>query len=239
MSGTERAEAPPPAMVLMQLLFGKQLTFSLSGLARLGVADHMDGMPRPVEEIAAKAGAHAPSLYRVMRMLASFGVFREEEPRHFALTPVGELLKSDAPGIACAISAMMFGDEFDHARLRAYRHRLRTGERRRDRGLWQADVGGARRTARAMRDVPERHDQSSGPWRKRSSRLTISPASNASPMSAAATALLLASILRRQSTMQGVLFDRPEVIASVPEDQFAGCDGRIAYRGGKLLRARA
>ena len=34
-----------------------------------------------------------------MRMLASFGVFREEPPRHFALTPVGELLKSDAPGI--------------------------------------------------------------------------------------------------------------------------------------------
>ena len=75
-------------MVLMQLLFGKQLTFSLSGVARLGVADHMDGVPRPVEEIAAKAGAHAPSLYRVMRMLASFGVFREEDRRANSRSPL-------------------------------------------------------------------------------------------------------------------------------------------------------
>ena len=126
MSGTERAESPPPAMALMQLLFGKQLTFSLSGLARLGVADYMDGVPRPVEEIAAKAGAHAPSLYRVMRMLASFGVFREEEPRRFALTPIGALLKSDAPE-SMRYTAMMMGDEFA---TRAYEHIvtcLRTG----------------------------------------------------------------------------------------------------------------
>jgi hypothetical protein len=75
---TERraeAAAPPPQQAMMQLLFGKQLTYSLSGVARLGVADHMDDKPKPVEQIAAETGAHAPSLYRVMRMLASFGVF--------------------------------------------------------------------------------------------------------------------------------------------------------------------
>ena len=65
------AQAPlPPPLVMMQLLFGKQLTYSLSGVARLGVADHMDGTAKPVEDIAARCGAHAPSLYRVMRMLA-------------------------------------------------------------------------------------------------------------------------------------------------------------------------
>ena len=72
---------------MMQLLFGKQLTYSLSGVARLGVADHMNGTAKPVEDIAARCGAHAPSLYRVMRMLAGFGVFKEGPPRHFALTP--------------------------------------------------------------------------------------------------------------------------------------------------------
>jgi hypothetical protein len=30
----------------------------------------------------------------------------------------------------------------------------------RERSLWQAGLGGARRTALAMRDVPERHDRS-------------------------------------------------------------------------------
>ena len=72
-----QAEPTPPPMVFMQLLFGKQLTYSLSGVARLGVADHMDGTGRAIEELAGKVGAHAPSLYRVMRLLASLGVFRE------------------------------------------------------------------------------------------------------------------------------------------------------------------
>ena len=51
--------------------------------------------------------------------------------------------------------------------------------------------------------------------------------------------LLLASVLRKYPGMQGVLFDRPEVVAGVPEDRLAACDGRIARRGWKLLRARA
>ena len=93
------AQAPlPPPVVMAQLLFGKQITYSLSGVARLGVADHMDGGAKPVEEIAGKVGAHAPSLYRVMRLLASLGVFKEGPKRSFALTPLGELLKTDAPG---------------------------------------------------------------------------------------------------------------------------------------------
>jgi hypothetical protein len=58
---------PPPALLMMQLLFGKQLTYSLSGVARLGVADHMDGTAKPVEDIASSCGAHAPSLYRPAR----------------------------------------------------------------------------------------------------------------------------------------------------------------------------
>ncbi len=125
---------------MMQLLFGKQLTYSLSGVARLGIADHMDGTAKPVEEIAAKAGAHAPSLYRVMRMLASFGVFKEGPPRHFALTPVGALLKTGAPG-SSRYMAMMFGEEFSTRSLRAYRRLPAQRRRRRQRGLWQARYG--------------------------------------------------------------------------------------------------
>ncbi len=35
--------------------------------------------------------------------------------------------------------------------------------------------------------------------------------------------------------MQGVLFDRPEVVGSVPKDQFAGCEGRIAIEAGSFF----
>ena len=45
-----------------------------------------------------------------MRMLASFGVFKEGPQRHFALTPVGDLLKTGAPG-SLRYMAMMFGED--------------------------------------------------------------------------------------------------------------------------------
>ena len=46
---------------------------------------------------------------------------------------------------------------------------------------------------------------------------------------------LLASILRRYPNMRGVLFDREEIVAGVPKDQFAGCEGRIEIEGGSFF----
>ena len=224
----------PPPMAMMQLLFGKQLTYSLSGVARLGVADHMDGTARPVEEIAAKCGAHAPSLYRVMRMLACFGVFKEGPPRHFALTPVGELLKTGAPG-SLRYMAMMFGEEFS---TRAYEHIaecLRTGgdgvSEAYGKQIWEvlAERPGQCETfQRAMTNstsvaaeaIVEAYDFSG------IKRLADVGGGHG---------LLLASILRANPNMQGVLFDLPEVVRSVPEGAFAGCEGRIAVEEGSFF----
>jgi hypothetical protein len=114
-------------LLLNQLLFGKQMTYCLSGVARLGVADHMNATPMAVEEIAGKTGAHAPSLYRVMRMLASMGVFKEEQGKRFALTARGRAAQIRHPG-TMRYFAMMFGDEWT---TRAYEHFtdcLRTGQ---------------------------------------------------------------------------------------------------------------
>jgi O-methyltransferase domain len=61
------------------------------------VADHLAQAPRPVEELAAAVGADAPSLLRVLRALASRGVFAEPRPGYFDLTPVGDLLRDDHP----------------------------------------------------------------------------------------------------------------------------------------------
>ncbi|MGB3038441.1 MAG: hypothetical protein WBB72_13830, partial [Methyloceanibacter sp.] len=83
---------------MAQFLFGKQLTASLSALARLGVADHMGDTAISADELAGKVGAHAPSLFRVMRMLAGFGVFSQEPGGKFALTPLGALLRTDVSG---------------------------------------------------------------------------------------------------------------------------------------------
>jgi hypothetical protein len=68
---------------------GQQCACNRASLLAGSVADHMNATPMAVEEIAGKTGAHAPSLYRVMRMLASTGVFKEEQGKRFALTPAG------------------------------------------------------------------------------------------------------------------------------------------------------
>jgi len=79
----------PSRAVILQLMGGKQIAFSLAGLARLGVADHMGEDPVGVEVHARKVDANADALFRVMRLLASVGVFAQFPGRQFALTPVG------------------------------------------------------------------------------------------------------------------------------------------------------
>jgi O-methyltransferase domain len=229
------AQAPPP-LAMMQLLFGKQLTYALSGVARVGVADHMSGTAKPVEDIAAGCGAHASSLYRVMRMLAGFGVFKEAPPRQFALTPIGELLKTDAPG-SLRYMAMMFGEEFS---TRAYEHIaacLRTGSdgvsEAYGKQIWEVlaerpsqcetfQHAMTNSTAVAAEAIVEAYDFSSI---KRLSDV------------GGGHGFLLAAILRANPKLQGVLFDRPEVVGSVEKSVFAGCDDRVALEAGSFFES--
>lgn len=92
------AAAEPPAVTMRQLTFGALVSQAISVIARLGVADTLASGPRQVDEIANLVGAHGPALYRVLRALGDVGVVAELENRQFALTPVGELLRSDVPG---------------------------------------------------------------------------------------------------------------------------------------------
>ena len=101
--------ALPPSAQLIQMLFGKHVTYCIAAVAHLGVADHIGDTAVGVEELAKKVKANDLSLYRVMRALASVGIFAETTKRNFALTPMAETLKTDAPG-SMRFMAMMTGD---------------------------------------------------------------------------------------------------------------------------------
>jgi O-methyltransferase domain len=216
----------PPDAVMMQLLFGKQITYSLAAMARLGVADEMDATPISVDALAEKVGAHAPSLYRVMRMLASVGVFREMPGRQFALTPV-ELLRTDQPK-SLRYMAMLFGDEWT---TRAYEHFadcVRTG----DDGVTKAYGKHAFELLAQHPDQAETFHQAM----TNSSAIAGQALLEAYDFSGIGRladvggghGMLLAGILRRYPEMQGVLYDLPEVVAAVPASQFAGCEAEFA-----------
>jgi SAM-dependent methyltransferase len=65
--------------------------------AELGIADLLGGGPKNPDELAAATGCHAPSLGRLMRALASLELCQEDEQGSFRLTPLGSLLRTDAP----------------------------------------------------------------------------------------------------------------------------------------------
>jgi hypothetical protein len=64
-------------------------------VADFEIADRLAGGEQGVDELAAQTGCHADALYRVMRLLAAEGVFRESSARRFELTEVGAALRSD------------------------------------------------------------------------------------------------------------------------------------------------
>jgi hypothetical protein len=116
-----------PFHALMMLLHGKILSQAVTVAAELGVADHVEASPTPVERLAAKTGANADTLYRLLRTLSAVGVFAESEGRAFALTPLSSLLRTDAPGSLRSMARMLNGPA-SHKAWGAFEHAVRTGE---------------------------------------------------------------------------------------------------------------
>lgn len=88
-----------------ELLTGAWVSQGIATIAQLGVADHMAGGHAAVSELARAVNANEDALYRVLRMLVPAGVVRETSPRHFALTEIGALLRSDHPNSMRAFAA--------------------------------------------------------------------------------------------------------------------------------------
>ena len=88
---TDTPQMPPP-MAVLQMATAKLITKPLYVAAELKVADQLTEGPKTVEQIAEAVGAHGESLYRILRALASVGVFTETAPRTFGLTPMAECL---------------------------------------------------------------------------------------------------------------------------------------------------
>ncbi len=99
-----------PQQHLMQMISGYWISQCIYVAAKLGIADHLSERPLSIDELATRTGMHRLSLYRVLRALASIGIFVEEPQATFGLTPPASLLKTDVPGSQRAM-ALMMGEE--------------------------------------------------------------------------------------------------------------------------------
>jgi hypothetical protein len=93
------AETPALTGQLFQIVTGYMPAVCLHAAAELKIADRLATGPKPVSELAREAqGVHEGALYRVLRGLASLGVFREVAHRTFANTSASELLRAGVRG---------------------------------------------------------------------------------------------------------------------------------------------
>jgi hypothetical protein len=223
--------APTLADQLLAMASGAWVTQMIHVAAELGLADALAGGEREVAELAAACGADPDALFRLLRGLASLGIFQETQPRRFALTPLAELLRSDHPS-SLRQFARMLGDEH-YLSWNDLLHSVRTGEN-------------------AFR---HRHGCSVFAWYQQHPRrgeifdgamTDFSRQETAALLDACDFAdaghlvdvgggrgALLQQVLRAHGQLRGTLFDQPAVVApvAVPAD----LEGRLSVRGGDFF----
>jgi hypothetical protein len=227
------ADGGAPAAALLQLMTGYWRSQATYVAAKLGVAELVAGGACSIHELAAATGTHGPALHRLMRALASVGVFAVEDGR-YALTPIGALLQTGTMESMHAL-AVMYNEE----QYRAWGdllHGVRTGAvpfehvygmpvfeyfaTNAEPGRvfndamtsWSSHVAGAVATSYDFSQLGTVVDIGGG------------------------HGALLASILQRQPNCRGVLFDLPHVVATAGQPlRAAGVDDRCDLIGGDFF----
>ncbi len=225
-----------PQQQLDQMISGYWTSQAIYAAAKFKIADHLQDGPRSVEDLAETTSTNADALYRLLRALASVGVFKEVDPKQFALTPLAEPLRSDVPGSKRALSLMMGSEQF-----RSWceiEHSITTGQTAFEKvygapifdylgkhtekaAIFDAAMVGIH--GRETEDVLDAYDFSGFKM------LADVGGGNGSK---------LIQMLSRHAEMQGMLVDLPHVVerARIPIND-AGLSGRCRFYGGNFFES--
>ena len=117
----------PPALDLRQLINNLAVIHTVLLVARLGIADLLANGPRTVDDLARDTDTHPGALYRVLRALASRGMFHEAPDGRFSLTAAAAPLRRDHPESVYAWA--VFSGSVENLRTWAnLEHSVRTGQ---------------------------------------------------------------------------------------------------------------
>ena len=125
--GAMSANEPSPRDTLLRMTNAFQVSQAIHVAATLGIADLLENGPRSVDELAQTTGTHAPTLYRLLRALASIGVFAEQPDGQFRSTPLAEYLRTNASRSLRAW-VMQIGQQYLWTSWGHLLHSVRTGE---------------------------------------------------------------------------------------------------------------
>ncbi|MEB3323099.1 MAG: methyltransferase [Synechococcaceae cyanobacterium] len=216
---------------LLQMASGAWLTQMLHVAAELGVADRLAAGERSAEDLAAACGAHPDTLFRLLRGLASVGVFTETAPRTFALTPLAELLGSDHPQSLRQFLRML-GEEH-YLAWDGLLQSLRSGEpafhRRYGCSVFEYYQGNPRRA--------EIFDGAMTDFSRQETAGLLAAYSFAGVRHlvdvGGGRGELLMAVLQRHPTLRGTLFDQPSVVGPVVVPE--ALQGRFTVESGDFF----
>jgi hypothetical protein len=226
----------PPTVAMIQILSSRWVSAAVSVAAHLGVADQFAGGPRTAEDVARAAGAHGPSVHRLLRALASVGIFAEDEQGRFANTPLSKTLET-GPGSLRAL-AVLFGDRPVTLAWADVLHSVKTGESAFEK------VHGVTPFEYFARDPQFARTFSDAMTARSSSEAhAIYAAFDFGSVEtlvdiAGGHGFLLAGVLAKNPSQRGVLFDLPSVVAGAqPVLERAGVTSRCQVVGGDFFES--
>ena len=227
----------PAPVQMLQIISNFWTTRAVYVLAKLGIPDLLTSGPKSVQELAGSTGTHAPSLYRLLRALASAGMVRTEEDGRFGLTAMSELLVTDAPGSMRWLIVSELGQEHYPA-WGNFMQSIKTGEIAFDNhfgmDIWQY-------FKQNPEDAALFNDSMSGMTAVVNEKITslydFSPFNKIVDVGGGHGALITA-ILKANPRAFGVLFDSEQVISGArPKLEAAGIADRCAAIAGNFFQS--
>lgn len=228
-------ESPTPTDRMFQIITSYWTSRAVYVAAKLGLADLVSDRPRTAQELAESTSTDAASLYRVLRALASVGIFNEDEQGRFANTAVSEILRSGVPGSLRATAISELGDDHYEAWTDVL-HSVRTGQ-----------IAFDQRFGMPVWDYYQKHPADGAVFNESMTGLTraVEAAVVASYDFSRFSRVvdvggghggLLAAILAVNSNASGVLFDAPQVVDGAGERlRSLGLAGRSEAVGGDFF----
>ncbi|HEX5703775.1 MAG TPA: methyltransferase [Pyrinomonadaceae bacterium] len=236
MNATVMTKEIPPPLQMLQLISGFWVSRCLYVAAKLGIPDVLKDGPKSAGELAAATGAHAPSLFRVLRALAAVDVLTQTGDR-FGNTPLSETLRSDVAGSLRAFAMTELGEEHYPA-WGELMHSVRTGEIAFDKAFGEP-----------VWEFFAKHEENAKIFNDAMSGMTAQAeqALHAAYSFAGINTLLdvggghgglITSILKRNPNMRGILFDSPQVVAGAnAKIADSGAADRCEVVGGDFFQA--
>src|SRR5215510_14080978 len=228
-------DGTPPALALLQQTLGFWISRAICVVARLGIADLLKNGPLDTATLAAATGVHAPSLYRVLRTLASVGIFAEGEDGRFGLTPQAAPLRRDAPD-SIRDYILLVGEAWYSGPSEHLLHSVQTG-----RPAFERVHGADFFTFLAREPAAAAVFDAAMTSRSAQENDAIAAACNFSDLGTiidvgGGHGSLLAAILRTNPGQRGVLFDRPQAVAEARHHlEAAGLGGRCEMVAGDFF----